>query len=652
MDSATVQLAELISTGEGDFTCPWYTTSLLDKIATLLDKRADINIAVCVYRTTSDPICRLLGSNPVIDSIFQRRSNGWCPADDASKFQHLGAPKLIATPLIDAADQDNREAISFFAQRGARIAPILERLSPNWISIDRLWGRFSFPGRDTRHQSIQKILDLADPKNAVVQRWVQEAFNAAVASGGDEDLALMLLRHGAQPTSRKLDSSKSSRAVLEMARLPAALSTSNPAFIRLVLLDNVNSCALVPRDESCRTARGPFGITPLIVAVGNASAAMCKFLLDSGANPNEYDDFGMTALMEAIHYGHEEAVNLLLAHGAETQKVEVRSIQSSPAASSYFRSDNQWNERVEYARICKKKGWHALHLAAYQGRSNTLRALCDAGAQVAALDDSGYSPLDVAMHNSQDMAAYYLLSRKCPFDSKSPAVSRLLTQAVTDCKHGVVGQLIESGVLLSPGFGLRGEHAEIEKLSKMKERSLSLLPTRVIGMDPLKDHEVITVDLCVDCSMQLTTAKFGSTSKPNSCCKFCQLLADCSHESTNHSVKVLYSMENGAKGDELVTVSPELTFRHPIKKVQGEIFNPCLSHTLELIRGVQMTGIQFLSDSNTVTIRTHPLLQLWLWQIPGYDDVLVGIVNAAIVERRNISRLGSLTSVAFTLAID
>jgi hypothetical protein len=186
------------------------------------------------------------------------------------------------------------------------------------------------------------------------------------------------------------------------------------------------------------------------------------------------------------------------------------------------------------------------------------------------------------MRNSQDLAAYYLLSRKCKFDAKSPAASRLLTQAVTDCRHDIVTQMIKYGVLLSPGSGLGGEHTVVETLSKMKEQSLTLLPPRVFEMELLKDREQITADLCVNCSTNLTTAKFSSAFDPDPSCKFCQLLGDCSLDRPDHLLELRYSMKDCAKDDELVTVSPELTFRHPIKKIESEICKPYLLHILEL----------------------------------------------------------------------
>jgi ankyrin repeat protein len=574
MASATIRLGELISTNNRGNTCPQYTPTLLDKIDKLLDEGADINIVVCVYRGSNDLVYRLLGSNPKIDSTFRPLSNGWTAADDASNFLHLLFLAVIATPLIDAADQDDREAMSFLARRGARIEPILESLSASLIRTDRLWDPFFLPGKDDRYKSIQRILNLADPAHKIVQGWVWAAFHNVATSGGDENLALMLLRHGAQPTDGELGST-ALQALIDIACRhqiqPATISTSSPEFISVVFLDNMDLCALVPRDSSYQTARGPCGITPLILSAGSASVAMCEFLLNCGANPNEFDDFGMTALMDAIYFGHEEAVSLLLARGAETKRTESGSIKSSLPASRFLPAgnDDQWNERVKYAGMCKQRGWHALHLAAHQGRLVALRALCNVSASIATPDDDGNFPLDIALLNSQDMAAYFLLERKCPFDTRSQAASRLLTQAITDCKHSIVTQLLESGVLPSPCFHFSEEYTKRDNSSKTKEHLGKSLPLRASKMSPLKDYGNAPVDLCLDCFTHFKTAKFSPASKSDPNCKSCRLLADCARDSPDQLPKLLYSMKDGAKDDELVTMSSKLIFRHPIKEVQG-----------------------------------------------------------------------------------
>jgi ankyrin repeat protein len=58
-------------------------------------------------------------------------------------------------------------------------------------------------------------------------------------------------------------------------------------------------------------------ITPLIDATRNESrVGIVKLLLEAGANPNQFDDLGMTPLMCAASAGAIGVLNLLVASGA------------------------------------------------------------------------------------------------------------------------------------------------------------------------------------------------------------------------------------------------------------------------------------------------------------------------------------------------
>jgi ankyrin repeat protein len=581
MTSATIKLGELISTGYRDESwrqsqdSPRYTQSLLNTIGDLLDRGADINIVVCIH-TTFEGICyRLLGSDPHVDLKFEQRffSDGWFSSVIPNTSLHMSNLSIIATPLIDAAAQDNTEAISFLYSREARVEPILGILFAAQIPIIRLWNPFLIPVRRNLYGCIQQILRRSDPQNSMVQQWVQLAFNNVAAIKGEEQLALILLRHGTQPANEEL-SPWSARAIIHLAysdqTLPAALSTSTSKFIRVVSWGNLDLCALVRRDWSYQTARGPQGITSLIVAVGNASAEVCAFLLDCGANPNDHDEFGMTALMDAIYCGHEEAVNLLLARGATTKR-GTNVPMKTPDPGSHPREYSEWRTtewRTANAITCNAMGWDALHLAAYKGRPKALRALCNAGADIAALDNDGYSPLDIAMRHSQDESAHYLLNCKSPFDVRSPAASRLLTQAVMDCRYDTASKLVEANVLPSPGSRLGAGHTELDRMRKLKKRSMSLLPQSMLETGPLTDYDHPTFDLCVDCSTSLENAISRPPSQSDPKCMFCQLLIDCGRYSTNPLPEIRFNVKDGTD-DELVTVFFGLTFRHPIKKVEG-----------------------------------------------------------------------------------
>jgi ankyrin repeat protein len=588
MDSATLQLGELISTGpeSGSWlhadskNYPRYSSTMLGQITTLLDKGADIHITVCIYTvdgSVSHVLYRFLGSNPTTDMLLERHSYRWSPTN-----QKPGFLAAIRSPLIDAADQGNGEVISSFADRGARFETILERLSACQIPTEKLLNPFLMAVSNNHYEIVKQTLNLADHEHPVVQNWAHQAFNEAAVSGVNDHIAMMFLRHGTQPTNTELDSS-SSRAVINLAYRnqiqPAALSTSMPGFIRVVFLGNVDLCALVPRDLSDQTARGPHGITPLMVAVGNASTAVCQYLLDCGANPNEHDDFGMTALMDAIYYGHEEAVNLLLAHGAKTGKANFEPILPSYAVVPDW-DDEWWIERIAYARKCKENGWCALHLAAYQGRLKALGALCNAGARIAAFDKYGDSPLDIAVRYGHYTAAYYLLSQNCPFHTY--LASALFTRAIANCRYDLVTQMIEAGMSPPPNSGIKEEYTEVERLTRIKERNVNLLPQSIPQTGTPSNNGKVTFDLCVECSSSLKTAKLCLPSQTNSSCKLCQLLVDSNSVSTDAMRKLLYSMDSDAREGQLVTASRGLTFRHSIIRVQSE-FVLCYRQDLQIL---------------------------------------------------------------------
>lgn len=73
-------------------------------------------------------------------------------------------------------------------------------------------------------------------------------------------------------------------------------------------------------------AANSFQVRPIHSAAANRKApeslALCKLLLEKGANPNVMQAGGWTPLHQAAAHGRKEAVELLLAHGA---KVDAKS---------------------------------------------------------------------------------------------------------------------------------------------------------------------------------------------------------------------------------------------------------------------------------------------------------------------------------------
>ena len=64
------------------------------------------------------------------------------------------------------------------------------------------------------------------------------------------------------------------------------------------------------------------GMTPLIIASHNGQLAVIKLLLDAGAKLELKDNIGMTALAHAAYMTKPDAVEYLIAKGANTHAMD------------------------------------------------------------------------------------------------------------------------------------------------------------------------------------------------------------------------------------------------------------------------------------------------------------------------------------------
>lgn len=108
---------------------------------------------------------------------------------------------------------------------------------------------------------------------------------------------------------------------------------------------------------------GLFGRSPLSVAAEHGSVSVMRELIDRGARVDQADSDGHTPLWHATFKNSDQAVSLLLRHGAKT---ELNS---------------------------------ALHLAAFKGNLEAAQSLIDGGADVNVREARGETPLMVAVSN-------------------------------------------------------------------------------------------------------------------------------------------------------------------------------------------------------------------------------------------------------------
>ena len=123
------------------------------------------------------------------------------------------------------------------------------------------------------------------------------------------------------------------------------------------------------------------GWTCLLNAANNGHLAICRLLIDKGAQLEAKNSIGWTPLLWAAMEGHVEIVRLLCDRGAD---VEARSVG----------------------------GWRPLHYAAWHGHISVVKELIEVrNAEINARDNRGSTALTKASQQTKHDVAAYLISR-------------------------------------------------------------------------------------------------------------------------------------------------------------------------------------------------------------------------------------------------
>ena len=198
--------------------------------------------------------------------------------------------------------------------------------------------------------------------------------------------------------------------------------------------------ALLKTDPRLLVARDPMGNTALIIAVNSGHDALADLLFDAGVEPglheaaaightdrvraalerhpeqlDIYSPEGFTPLALAAHFGHLEAMRVLIDSGADMNRVATHQIAVTPLHAALFGRQVaaavlliERGADVTVARGGaghKRAGWTPLHYAAGMGFGTLVQPLLDRGADPTHRDDEGKTPLDVAIQaNHKDIA--------------------------------------------------------------------------------------------------------------------------------------------------------------------------------------------------------------------------------------------------------
>jgi ankyrin repeat protein len=162
------------------------------------------------------------------------------------------------------------------------------------------------------------------------------------------------------------------------SNLWAAIDDKDLTKIRAIVNDCPESAA----------SRNKLGETPLHWAALEGHNDLVELLLAHGADVNAKDNGNYTALHEAALAGHNDLVELLLAHGADVNTKD-------------------------------KDGFTALHDAAWHGYKDVVELLLAHGADVNAKDNNGYTALSSAVYKCYKDVVELLLAHGADVNAKN-----------------------------------------------------------------------------------------------------------------------------------------------------------------------------------------------------------------------------------------
>lgn len=213
--------------------------------------------------------------------------------------------------------------------------------------------------------------------------------------------------------------------------------------------DTVRS--LLDEDARLIDVRNKDGLGALVVSTYYRKTPIVELLLSRGVKPDvfeasalgmtdrvedlvrkdrtlvgKYSPDGWTALHLASHFGKEDVMRALLAHGADHRAVSRNSNRNQPlqaaAAGGQVGAVRLLLKAGAEADARSHGGFTALHIAAENGSPEMVRMLLDAGADASATTENGKSAADFAKESGNpDLVT---LLERASAARKPPAVAR------------------------------------------------------------------------------------------------------------------------------------------------------------------------------------------------------------------------------------
>jgi uncharacterized protein len=234
----------------------------------------------------------------------------------------------------------------------------------------------------------------------------------------------------------KANNAAAARVLLQQRRgdVNAPDADGSTALHWAVYRDDMTLVDLLLRAGANPKAANRYGVTPLLLAVENASAAASERLLNAGADANTELAGGETLLMDAARTGNATVVQLLLRHGASVNASE------------------------------ETRGQTALMWAASEGHADVVATLCEAGADIRAVSHAPastqsedrrkrrgipradvFTPLMFAVRAGQTEAARALVRAGADVNETLPDGTGALVLAVMNAHYELASVLLSLG---------------------------------------------------------------------------------------------------------------------------------------------------------------------------------------------------------------
>ena len=179
-----------------------------------------------------------------------------------------------------------------------------------------------------------------------------------------------------------------------------------------------------------RPGKESTGITALMEAALYGRALVARLLLARGADANRVNYLHITALERAVAAGHLDCVRLLF---ERTTRPHAR--QDSLVAAAIFHRlsclNYLLNNGVPVESQSSISGYTALVAAAENGEMDCVKLLIQRGANVNTPDAHGYTPLMMAAYERRLPVVQFLLAHGAEVSSKDKESRSVLTWAHT-----------------------------------------------------------------------------------------------------------------------------------------------------------------------------------------------------------------------------